>query len=251
MGQVVGNELTTVDEIHRVVVVFFNTGRHGKDVRVENNVLRRETDFIDQHAVGTLTDFIFARFGIGLTLLVERHHHHRRAIAQAAFGFGDKLFFAFFQGNGVVGEAATALFKDAQAMLARIIDEKLFTARGVVGLWPAQRRGEDDIVVFSEDRSAELAVLHQLRQQTDKPNDQPNYSLADFVAPEGSVDDYVGAFVVTAGIEAEKLAHFYDAKHDDYNSILIKALADRFAEAFAERLHEIVRKELWGYAADE
>ncbi len=151
----------------------------------------------------------------------------------------------------VVGEAATALFKDAQAMLARIIDEKLFTARGVVGLWPAQRRGEDDIVVFSEDRSAELAVLHQLRQQTDKPNDQPNYSLADFVAPEGSVDDYVGAFVVTAGIEAEKLAHFYDAKHDDYNSILIKALADRFAEAFAERLHEIVRKELWGYAADE
>src|SRR5690606_13839473 len=94
-------------------------------------------------------------------------------------------------------------------------------------------------------------VLHQLRQQTDKPNDQPNYSLADFVAPEGSVDDYVGAFVVTAGIEAEKLAHSYDAKHDDYNSILIKALADRFAEAFAERLHEIVRKELWGYAADE
>ena len=151
----------------------------------------------------------------------------------------------------MVGEAATALFKDAQAMLARIIDEKLFTARGVVGLWPAQRRGEDDIVVFSEDRSAELAVLHQLRQQTDKPNDQPNYSLADFVAPEGSVDDYVGAFVVTAGIEAEKLAHSYDAKHDDYNSILIKALADRFAEAFAERLHEIVRKELWGYAADE
>src|SRR5690606_9613158 len=99
--QVVGNELTTVDEIHRVVVVFFNTGRYGKDVRVENNVLRRETDFIDQHAVGTLTDFIFSRFGIGLTLLVERHHHHRRAIAQAAFGLGDKLFFAFFQGNGV------------------------------------------------------------------------------------------------------------------------------------------------------
>ncbi|MBU2038677.1 MAG: methionine synthase, partial [Gammaproteobacteria bacterium] len=151
----------------------------------------------------------------------------------------------------VVGEAATALFKDAQAMLARIIDEKLFNARGVVGLWPAQRRGADDIAVFNEDRSAELAVLHQLRQQTDKPNDQPNYSLADFVAPEGSVDDYMGAFVVTAGIEAEKLANDYDAAHDDYNSILIKALADRLAEAFAERLHEIVRKELWGYASDE
>ncbi|UXD87579.1 methionine synthase [Thalassolituus hydrocarboniclasticus] len=151
----------------------------------------------------------------------------------------------------VVGEAATALFKDAQAMLNRIIDEKLFNARGVVGLWPAQRRGADDIAVFNEDRSAELAVLHQLRQQTDKPNDQPNYSLADFVAPEGSVDDYMGAFVVTAGIEAEKLANDYDAAHDDYNSILIKALADRLAEAFAERLHEIVRKELWGYASDE
>ena len=151
----------------------------------------------------------------------------------------------------VVGEAATALFKDAQAMLTRIIDEKLFNARGVVGLWPAQRRGADDIAVFNEDRSAELAVLHQLRQQTDKPNDQPNYSLADFVAPEGTVDDYMGAFVVTAGIEAEKLANDYEASHDDYNSILIKALADRLAEAFAERLHEIVRKDLWGYASDE
>jgi len=151
----------------------------------------------------------------------------------------------------VVGEAATALFKDAQAMLTRIIDEKLFNARGVVGLWPAQRRGADDIAVFNEDRSAELAVLHQLRQQTDKPNDQPNYSLADFVAPEGTVDDYMGAFVVTAGIEAEKLANDYEASHDDYNSILIKALADRLAEAFAERLHEIVRKDLWGYASYE
>jgi len=151
----------------------------------------------------------------------------------------------------VVGEAATALFKDAQAMLTRIIDEKLFNARGVVGLWPAQRRGADDIAVFNEDRSAELAVLHQLRQQTDKPNDQPNYSLADFIAPEGTVGDYMGAFVVTAGIEAEKLANDYEASHDDYNSILIKALADRLAEAFAERLHEIVRKDLWGYASDE
>ncbi len=151
----------------------------------------------------------------------------------------------------VVGEAATALLKDAQAMLSRIINEKLFHARGVIGLWPAQRRGADDIAVYNEDRSTELAVLHQLRQQTDKPNDQPNYSLADFVAPEGSVDDYMGAFVVTAGIEAEKLANDYDAAHDDYNSILIKALADRLAEAFAERLHEIVRKELWGYASDE
>lgn len=151
----------------------------------------------------------------------------------------------------IVGEAARALYADAQAMLKRIIDEKLFVARGVVGLWPAQRRGEDDVVIFNEDRSAEIAVQHHLRQQTDKPTDQPNYSLADFVAPEGSVEDYVGAFVVTAGIEAERLAKQYDEAHDDYNSILIKALADRFAEAFAERMHEIVRKEIWGYAADE
>lgn len=151
----------------------------------------------------------------------------------------------------VVGEAATNLFKDAQAMLKRIIDEKLFNARGVVGIWPAQRRGMDDIVVFDESKSEEIALLHHLRQQTDKPNDQPNFSLADFVAPEGTKDDYVGAFVVTSGIEAEELAKSYDKTHDDYNSIMIKALADRLAEAFAERMHEIVRKETWGYANDE
>jgi len=151
----------------------------------------------------------------------------------------------------VVGEAATALYKDAQAMLQRIIDEKLFNARGVVGIWPANRRGADDIVVFNDDKSEEIAVLHHLRQQTDKPNDQPNYSLADFVAPEGTQQDYVGGFIVTAGIEAEKLAKEYDANHDDYNSIMMKALADRLAEAFAERMHEIVRKETWGYANDE
>lgn len=154
----------------------------------------------------------------------------------------------------VVGEAATNLYKDAQAMLKRIVNEKLFVAKGVVGFWPAQRRGSDDIVVFSaeEGRSdEEIALLHHLRQQTDKPNDQPNFSLADFVAPEGTVTDYLGAFVVTAGLETEELAKDYDSQHDDYNSIMIKALADRLAEAFAERMHEIVRKETWGYAADE
>ena len=152
----------------------------------------------------------------------------------------------------VVGEAATNLYKDAQAMLKRIVDEKLFNARGVVGLWPANKRGNDDIVVFDPNvEGEELAVLHQLRQQTDKPTAQPNYSLADFVAPEGSTDDYMGGFIVTAGIEAEKLANDYDANHDDYNSIMMKALADRLAEAFAERMHEIVRKDLWGYAPDE
>lgn len=151
----------------------------------------------------------------------------------------------------VVGEAATNLFKDAQIMLKRIVDEKLFTAKGVVGLWPAQRRGPDDLVVFSSDDQEEIALLHHLRQQTDKPNDQPNFSLADFVAPEGTVTDYVGGFVVTTGLETETLAKQYDDNNDDYNSIMIKALADRLAEAFAERMHEIVRKDTWGYAADE
>ncbi|WP_246624796.1 methionine synthase [Oceanobacter mangrovi] len=156
----------------------------------------------------------------------------------------------------VVGESATALFKDAQLMLKRIVDEKLFRARAVVGLWPAAKRGNDDTVIFNpQNPTEELAVLHHLRQQTDKPNDQPNYSLADFVTPEEKLingkQDYLGAFVVTAGIEAEGLAKQFDANHDDYNSIMIKALADRLAEAFAERMHEKVRKELWGYAADE
>jgi 5-methyltetrahydrofolate--homocysteine methyltransferase len=156
----------------------------------------------------------------------------------------------------VVGEAATALYADAQAMLKRIIDEKLFRARAVMGLWPAARRGADDIVVFDPAHpDAELATLHQLRQQTDKPDDQPNYSLADFIMPESfrttDKQDYIGSFVVTAGIEAETLADQYNKSNDDYNSILIKALADRLAEAFAEHLHERVRKEFWGYASTE
>ncbi|MDP2504311.1 methionine synthase [Oceanobacter sp. 3_MG-2023] len=158
--------------------------------------------------------------------------------------------------DDVVGEAATNLFKDAQAMLKRIVDEKLFRARAVIGLWPAAKRGNDDTVIFNPDNpSEELAILHHLRQQTDKPNDQPNYSLADFVTPEDQLthgkQDYMGAFVVTAGIEAEQLAQNYNANHDDYNSIMIKALADRLAEAFAEHMHQIVRKDIWGYAADE
>merc|ERR1712000_357882 len=149
----------------------------------------------------------------------------------------------------VVGEAATNLYKDARAMLQRIIDEKLFNAKAVVGIWPANRVGADGIKVFDADSHEELAILHHLRQQTDKPNSQPNYSLADYVAPEGT-QDYIGGFVVTAGFEAEHLAKEFDANNDDYNSIMMKALADRLAEAFAERMHEIVRKELWGYAAE-
>merc|ERR1711879_1082099 len=158
-------------------------------------------------------------------------------------------------GDEVVGEAATNLYKDAQITLQRIVDEQLFRARAAVGIWPAAKRGHDDTVIFSASGQQELAMLHHLRQQTDKPNDQPNYSLADFIAPENSLpdgqQDYIGAFVVTAGLEAEKMAAEYDANHDDYNSIMMKALADRLAEAFAERMHEKVRKEIWGYAAGE
>ena len=151
----------------------------------------------------------------------------------------------------VIGEAATNLYADAQEMLKRIIDEKLFTARGVVGLWPANREGADDIAVYAdESRSETLATLHQLRQQTDKPASQPNMSLADFVAPAGT-DDYIGAFAVTTGLEAESLAKEYEQDNDDYNGIMIKAIADRLAEAFAECMHEKVRKELWGYAQSE
>ncbi len=156
----------------------------------------------------------------------------------------------------VVGEAATALYKDAQAMLKRIVDEKLFTARGVVGLWPANRKGSDDIEIYAdESRTEVLETLHQLRQQTDKPAGQPNYSLADFIAPKvgdhaDGKDDYMGAFAVTSGIEAEHLAEIYKKENDDYNNILMKALADRLAEAFAECMHAIVRNETWGYVSD-
>ena len=156
----------------------------------------------------------------------------------------------------VVGEAATALYKDAKEMLKRIVDEKLFNARGVVGLWPANRKGTDDIEIYAdESRTEVLETLHQLRQQTNKPAGQPNYSLADFIAPKvgdhtDGKDDFMGAFAVTSGIEAENLAESYKKDNDDYNNILMKALADRLAEAFAECMHAIVRNETWGYVSD-
>lgn len=153
----------------------------------------------------------------------------------------------------VVGEAATALYKDAREMLDRIIKDKLFVAKGVVGLWPASRKGADDIEIYAdESRSEVLETLHQLRQQTNKPAGQPNYSLADFIAPESSgKEDYMGAFAVTSGLEAEALAEQYKTDNDDYNNILMKAIADRLAEAFAECMHAIVRNETWGYASDK
>ncbi|MGH8439360.1 MAG: methionine synthase, partial [Pseudomonas sp.] len=151
----------------------------------------------------------------------------------------------------VVGEAATALFKDAQEMLAKLIDEKLISARAVFGFWPANQVNHDDIDVYGADGQP-LAQLHHLRQQTIKPDNKPNFSLADFVAPkETGITDYVGGFITTAGIGAEEVAKAYQDNGDDYNSIMVKALADRLAEACAEWLHEQVRKDYWGYAKDE
>ena len=147
--------------------------------------------------------------------------------------------------DAVVGPQARELFDDAQKMIRQIVVEKWLTARGVIGLFPAVRDGDD---IELEDGT----VLHCLRQQVDKPPGRPDFCLADFIAPKDSgVRDWIGAFAVTTGIGIEsKLAEF-ERDHDDYSSILLKALADRLAEAFAERLHERVRKEFWGYASDE
>jgi 5-methyltetrahydrofolate--homocysteine methyltransferase len=151
----------------------------------------------------------------------------------------------------IVGEAARNLFADAQSMLKRIVAEKLFTANAVVGIWPAQRRGADDVVIYNEDKSEIIAVQHHLRQQMEKQNTEPNYSLADFIAPEGTVDDYVGGFVVTSGFEPETLSMSYKEAMDDYNAIMIKALGDRLAEGFAEYMHHKIRTEIWGYVPQE
>ena len=151
----------------------------------------------------------------------------------------------------VVGEAATALYADARSMLTRLIDEKLISARAVFGFWPAQQVAHDDIQLF-DPQGEPLAQLHHLRQQTIKPDGKPNLSLADFVAPADSgKTDYVGGFITSAGIGAEELAKEYEAKGDDYSAIMVKALADRLAEACAEWLHEQVRKTYWGYDSAE
>ena len=135
-------------------------------------------------------------------------------------------------------------------MLDRIVEENWVTAHGVVGLWPANRRG-DDIVVWEDDgRSKERAVFHSIRQQIKKREGQPNFALADFILPEGR-DDWVGGFAVTAGHGEDEMVAKFNESHDNYSSIMASALADRLAEAFAEYLHAKVRRELWGYAADE
>ena len=152
----------------------------------------------------------------------------------------------------VVGQEARALFADAQAMLKRIVEEKWLTARGVAGIFPANSVGDDIEVYADESRSRTIQVFHSLRQQTEKPPGRPNLALADFIAPKDSGRiDYLGAFAVTAGVGIDEVVAQFERQHDDYSSIMAKALADRLAEAFAECLHARVRKELWGYASEE
>ncbi len=153
--------------------------------------------------------------------------------------------------DAVVGEAASSLFSDAQAMLAQVIEERWLTARAVYGLFPANRDGDDDIRVFADaSRKSTRMTLCHLRQQRKKAEGQAQHCLADFVAPEG-VEDYIGAFAVTAGIGIDEHVQRFEAEHDDYSAILLKALADRLAEAAAEYLHEKIRREDWAYARGE
>ncbi|WP_342594455.1 methionine synthase [Salinicola lusitanus] len=159
----------------------------------------------------------------------------------------------------VVGEAARNLFRDAQAMLRKLIDEKHLCARGVIGLWPANSVDDDVIEVYADDsRETVIERLHHIRQQSTKGRDGICHSLADFIAPRYRENgassgklDWIGGFAVTTGHGADELAKRYEAAGDDYNAILVQALADRLAEAFAERLHERVRKEFWGYVPEE
>jgi 5-methyltetrahydrofolate--homocysteine methyltransferase len=153
----------------------------------------------------------------------------------------------------VVGEAATNLFRDAKIMLAKVLDEKLLTAKAVFGIFPANTVNNDDIEVYADaERNKVNVQFVTLRQQSKKKDGIPNIALADFIAPkETGIEDYIGAFCVSTGFGTAELAMEFEKNHDDYNSIMIKALADRLAEAFAEYLHKKVRKEYWGYADSE
>ncbi|NYF19644.1 5-methyltetrahydrofolate--homocysteine methyltransferase [Xanthomonas sp. JAI131] len=173
--------------------------------------------------------------------------------------------------DAVVGSQASELYRDARAMLKRIVAEKWLTAKAVFGLWPANSVGDDVEVILEDHRDSGVGIgdsqqpaqspipnpqsrllLHFLRQQVDKPVERPDFCLADFIAPKDSgKQDWIGAFAVTAGIGIEPHVARFEAAHDDYNAILLKALADRLAEALAERLHQRVRREFWGYVADE
>jgi 5-methyltetrahydrofolate--homocysteine methyltransferase len=150
------------------------------------------------------------------------------------------------------GPAARSLYEDARAMLDKIVAENWFKASGVLGFWPANAEGDDILVYGDESRSKPIAVLHTLRQQLSKREGRANTALSDFIAPRSSsLADYIGAFTVTAGIGEDEVAERFKRANDDYSAIMVKALADRLAEAFAERLHQRARKDFWGYAPNE
>jgi 5-methyltetrahydrofolate--homocysteine methyltransferase len=153
--------------------------------------------------------------------------------------------------DDVVGEHARELFKDAKVLLKRIFDEKLLKAKAVFGLFPANSVNDDDIEVYNDSTNT-LTTFLTLRQQSKKASGKPNLALADFIAPkETGIQDYIGCFCVSTGFGTEELAKEFEKNHDDYNAIMIKALADRLAEAFAEYLHKEVRTNYWSYAHDE
>ena len=153
-----------------------------------------------------------------------------------------------------IGSAAKNLYKDANNLLDEIIKGNLLNARGVIGFWPANS-DLDDIILFNDDkRNSKLAVFHTIRQQNAHSTDRPNYALADFIAPISEkkiISDYIGGFALTCGHGENELSERFRENSDDYNSIMTKALADRLAEAFAERMHERVRKDFWGYSPKE
>jgi 5-methyltetrahydrofolate--homocysteine methyltransferase len=151
-----------------------------------------------------------------------------------------------------VGDEAKKLYDDAQVLLKRIVDEKLLQANAVIGFWPANSVGDDIEIYTDESRTQVLDTIYTLRQQAEKPKGEPYYALSDFIAPKDSgIKDYWGGFAVTTGIGCDELVAEFEKDHDDYNSIMAKALADRLAEAFAEKMHELVRKDYWGYAKTE
>ena len=156
----------------------------------------------------------------------------------------------------VVGEAATKVFAEAQAMLKKIIDGRWLTANGVIALQPANTVNDDDIEIYTDESRNQVAFTYYgMRQQSVKPVidgvARPNQCLSDFIAPKNMADDYIGLFAVTAGLGTEKITARFEAANDDYSGIMFKSLADRLAEAFAEYMHERVRTDFWGYAADE
>jgi 5-methyltetrahydrofolate--homocysteine methyltransferase len=154
--------------------------------------------------------------------------------------------------DAVVGEAARHVHNDGLAMLKKAIDGRWLTAHGVITLLPANTVNDDDIEIYLDESRSEVALTwYGMRQQTKKPSNTPNRCLSDFIAPKGQGEDYIGMFAVTAGLGIDKKLKEFEAAHDDYKSIMLKAIADRLAEAFAEAMHARVRREFWGYASEE